>query len=816
MIYFENFVKEDKNSLNDLFLDSINDLSKLETKELNYEFLIFLFIEIFNQYQKSQDDLFKSTIKKYFEDLNLQILEKKSIDIQESKDKNKQNLDINLKDLEVLSDKDTYKIRNLIISLTGNKEETNKKIDIFLCFYYIYFQPTLFISFVDAKKDKFGQIKSNIMSYKKLFNDFNSDVLNFDIMNEAENLEQIQELIINFVPNMVQLFKMLSNDMFYSKLVILTLIEQKNISILKVCKPQKTDDIEEMQEYFDIIIDLFSKERYLPIHFGKEFYIEYCKIFLNENLENIEIIHSMLRNYNIHISEKFRIKIDKEIDQYYHDTGIYLIKNKKLINEKMIDFLKNDPYFQKKENIITIDLIAEGIVFKEEKKYFIIKFLENKLDDIDFKKIFGHSYYDFMKKIFDKFKKAKDLMLIKDWEIPHYIDIEVLVNIFYSIKRLWLEDPKNHMYVLQKLIANTFAKASLKIDNYLNIINDLEKNISADLLLPIYTTILYRAYEIKDDFNTHIISFIRSNSGKSPISVWYILNTYEDNEEQKNKYLENNLKEDYAVKAENFIDYPFNTDERISLFAYLYNAKYFIKNENLTNMPYYIESIKSKDNIYNLKYLDAMKIQNNIHSFQDLFVFFIPGPYNENNAYIVYSFLIEFSENCIAAKNFYDSLNIIYSHWNKFYKNEKRNELDSLKNLISQYENSPLKECQNIQKNNESYLNYLPEVKEGQKLMKSIFFISIYDSNKDEFKNRDTDKYEATLKTFNELKKLAINPDINSLEEKLKNILIDSVKKDQDKLKDELVFIKSYFGFDGKDILNIKEIENNLLKLAKE
>lgn len=63
MIYFENFVKEDKNSLNDLFLDSINDLSKLETKELNYEFLIFLFIEIFNQYQKNQDDLFKAQLK---------------------------------------------------------------------------------------------------------------------------------------------------------------------------------------------------------------------------------------------------------------------------------------------------------------------------------------------------------------------------------------------------------------------------------------------------------------------------------------------------------------------------------------------------------------------------------------------------------------------------------------------------------------------------------------------------------------------------------------------------------------------------------
>ena len=100
--------------------------------------------------------------------------------------------------------------------------------------------------------------------------------------------------------------------------------------------------------------------------------------------------------------------------------------------------------------------------------------------------------------------------------------------------------------------------------------------------------------------------------------------------------------------------------------------------------------------------------------------------------------------------------------------------------------------------------------------MESIFFMSIYESNKDEFKSRDRDRYEATLKTFNELKKLGIDSDINKLDSKLKDILIDSLFKNQDKLKDELNFIKSYFGFVGKNNLKITKISKNLFKLVEE
>ena len=701
-LIFENYLKEkDKNSLNDLFLNTINDLSKLKIKDLNYEFLLFLFIEIFKQYQINQGDLINKTIKKYFEDLNLIILENESDTINELESEIKPHLGINSKDLEVLSDKDTYKIRNFLVSITGNKEEININIDIFLCFYYIYFKPQLFSSFVDIKKDKFKEIKSHLIANKKLFNDFNSNVLNFDVMDETENLEQIEELIINFVPNTVEFFKMFSNDKFYSKLVNLSQIEGKMIFIKKICKPKKADNIDELVDYFGQVINLFLKERNMPIYMGKEFYIEYCKLFLNDDLEKIEKIHLMLMNYNKHVQEKSRIKIDKEIDQYYHDTGMYLINNKKLINNEEIEFLKNDPYFQDKENYFPIDLMAEGIIFEEKYTKFINQFFNNHLDDFDLKQFFGHSYYDFMQKIFDKFKKPKDMVLIKNWEIINDIDIEVIENFIYALKRVWLGDPENHMWGLEKLIANAFGIASLKINNFLNILNDFEKKIVSNLLMPIYSELLYRnsqgKFDLSPNLKSRIITYIHYNSDKTAISVWYLLNTYED-DEQKNEYLENNLKAEYAVRAECFINYPSIIDDKITLFTNLYNSLYFKNNENLTNSDYYKESINSKDNIYYLKYLDAMKMYKKITKFMTLFLFFIPGPYSEESNSTVDLILISFSEKCGELKEFYDSLNIIYNYWNKFYKNEKRNEQNTLKDLISNYETSSLKECENLKK----------------------------------------------------------------------------------------------------------------------
>ena len=137
--------------------------------------------------------------------------------------------------------------------------------------------------------------------------------------------------------------------------------------------------------------------------------------------------------------------------------------------------------------------------------------------------------------------------------------------------------------------------------------------------------------------------------------------------------------------------------------------------------------------------------------------------------------------------------------------------------MISIYENSALKDCSKLIKDTRQYLKILPEAENGEKLKDSIFFMAIYESYKNDYLNNEKERYDCSLKKFNELKQLGINSDINLLEKNLKNIIIDSVYKNKEGLKNELKFINSYFGFDsGKNNYNIVKIKKSLSKLVKE
>jgi len=803
--YFKKNLKDDY-SLNDLYINSINDL--IENKEKNdYEFLLYLFLDIYNAYKASKNEDYIKTLIKFFKDINFEIFEVES---------QKKTLSIPTEILQILFETD--KIRNELILITGNNEDINCKIDAFLGFYYLNYNPKLFIIFLDPKNKDFDLIKKHLIKCRKIFNDFNGEIMGYDLMMETENLSQIEYLIPDFVPNMIEVFKIITNFMVYLKLIAFSNNENRRINILKLCKPHKDDDILELSRHYDELIDLFIQEKYLPIYIGPEFYIQYSKLFLNINYEKIEIIHKMLNNFNNHVTDRFKIAIDEELNKYYHDTGMFLINNQKLINDELIDFLNNDPYFKNKKNKIPINIIYKGIIFKENEK-FMNNFLNNNLPNFDLKDFFGDKYYYFVEYIFNTFKIPRELLAFKEWKIEsNNINDEVFLIFLNALKRIWLGDPKNHMYGLEKLISKLFGICSQRLNNYMVVINELENKISSKILLTFYSEILYRNYYLSTDFKDHIINYIYNKcNNEDPISIWYILNTKDDDDDNflKINYLMENLKDEYAVEAKDFINYPSITSEKILLFTNLFNGKFF-RNEDLRETSYYKKSIQSKDNIYKLKFNEVMIMYNNIYQFLNLFLFFIPGgAYKEEDNYIIDSLLIDFSEKCEIAKKYYDFLNTIYNYWNEFFPKEKNDERQMLKNTLTEIENSSLNDNKRIQKETDWFLEFLPEAEEGEKLMKSIFFKAIYDSSKVKYNiNEERKIYEYSLNKFNELKKLEDKSDVNSLEEDLINILIKSIYENRNRLNDELNFIKTFFNLDKK--YNINKIRKDLLFLVKD
>ena len=215
----------------------------------------------------------------------------------------------------------------------------------------------------------------------------------FRVMEETSNLDQIIFLIKNFIPNMIELFKLLKNQIFFLRLAYFVKeIEQRELNIMELCKPQENDDFKILSNYFEEFVDLIFHERILPINIGKEFYFAYSELFRNKNLDKIELIHEMLKTYNIHLAGKYKIRIEGELENSYHETGMNLINKQILLNMDAFQFLKKDSYFKDKKNEIPIKIIYKGIIFKEDDTKFISDFLNDSLEDFKLKEFFRKDY----------------------------------------------------------------------------------------------------------------------------------------------------------------------------------------------------------------------------------------------------------------------------------------------------------------------------------------------------------------------------------------------------------------------------------------
>ena len=68
------------------------------------------------------------------------------------------------------------------------------------------------------------------------------------------------------------------------------------------------------------------------------------------------------------------------------------------------------------------------------------------------------------------------------------------------------------------------------------------------------------------NFKEHIAQYIEEKAGNTALSLWYRLVLKESKD--KNIFLYENLKPEYAVKKEDFVGYPLKVDDRICLFKY--------------------------------------------------------------------------------------------------------------------------------------------------------------------------------------------------------------------------------------------------------
>ena len=767
----------------------INQENIVNKRNFEFNFYLYLFLNCLTLYIYNNNEYI---LKLFFNEFNTNL-----IDINNSFNNNKNKILIkNIANEEILDLLSNFEEMRKKILLIDDKEESfNHKLEIILAYYYYNYKHRTFIDFVSEKNSRNEDVRLNLIKNRKIFKDFTSEILNFDILNEAVNLSEMQCLLF-LVPNLPELLKIFSEELFYQKFYYLSSVEKKICNFIKIIKGNAEDNIELLKTYYDILSKLVRQEGVLAFILSDDFFLNYCEIFYSKDLKKIEIILEIFENYSsfqTFIDPKKFEELREELLYYYLETGKQFIKNGKLMNADFLNFIDKVQNFSKQK----IDLPKEYFncfsLIKDDK--FIDDLLNNRYHLKDY-------YIDCVTYFFNNFKTLKDFLYLIKWKKNDCNNEKVLFICFNTLKDIWNKEKENQLSEdLKVFISELFIIVSKINNSFIDELIELDKNIkNPKLFLYIFSLVLKNFSTKPSLFEDYIKNYIYLNAKDGePLTIYYKLLTLEHND--KLTFLKNNLTLEYAIKVEDFINFPKVTEDRLLLFVYLYKGNYFMRDfYEVTNLDYYKESINSKDKITTLKYKDAIIMCKNITDFQNVFLYLLPNRINEDNDYIVDALLIDFYETCNKCKEEYNSLKLILNYWKHFFNLKKKVEINDLIGFINILDNTPIKDFNQLEMNITSFLYYFDEAEKNDKLFNSFFFMGLYKDYSVNFKeDEEKEKFQYTLSRFNELKLLGNNSNVEILPYDLVNKLTELVYKNNDRLDDELLFIKEFFELDKNE-----------------
>ena len=791
------------NSIKYLLLNSF-DFIAISNKKIKFEFYFFLFLfgNSLNLNIENSEDKMISTF--------FNIFELDSIDVKNSYKKNylKNNMPeiLGTNMIEMFSD--INMIYTLIFSLISDEDKNKENeiinlVDIILSYYYINYNPKLFVKLLTKNENPRFQITSdNLIKNRKIFKNFSSEIINFDILDEATNLDDIYQLFL-LVPDIPELIKIMSDHMTYIKFCSLAEIEKKIVNFYKIVKPKKEDDLQLLNDSFDNLCKLVLIERYSPFILVDDLFFGYCELYYEKELNKIEQVIKLYKKNCKIFPQEFNENTYEELYNYYHETGLFLIKSGKLVNQDLVKFVESEKLLFNKEIKITEE-IKKCLIPSNDESFidYLLNLKDNSLLELS-------RYY------FNNFT-------LKDFLIPSIIKIidcknNIMIKYcFEGLKNAWLKEKATKINLnLYNFIAQLLNKYFITYNLQEEIIElqKFEDEINnPHLFMDIYAIILLKLFKNShnSELKKHIYEFIEKHYIEVEYQSIYYKVLIIDEDEQEN-FLINNLTLDYAIKLEDYIEYPNKVHPRINLYYQLYRAKFFL-NHSIQNTPYYKACINTKNNISSLNYKYAINVSKNLQDFFNLFLYFLPNRMCEEEDYLIANLLFDFNDQVDFYKNKYNSLKKILIYFKHFFKTKKNQEIISLEELIQELDNTPIKDFSKLEIKIDSFLVDINEAERNDKLFNSFFFMGLYSKVGDIFPPEEEDeKFKYCLMQFNELNVLGINSETEYLPKELENQLVELVYKNKDRLDDELDFIKEYFNFEDNPNYDIHRIKKSFL-----
>ena len=671
------------------------------------------------------------------------------------------------------------------------------------------------------ENDKFfNYLYEKLVNYHQFFKDLvlpKEDVIK--LIEQAKSFNQIQNFLFYLDRDFVTFMKIINgqnekiNNIINQELKENLKKDNFMIEIQKYIDPKKEDDIisitSEINDYFGLNVE----NCYLK--FSDSIFKKYILFYKDTNYENLLLLKSI---YNTIKSNIHNFESKCKFNDVIHGTGLKLIKEGKIKNLDVLDFLSKDDYYYKKEFISKRSLeIFDGIdittlnekFFKEWKRF-------------NFKSMFNKKFQEFLRKISSLIKEMKDFRLLfsffkfyQDKEIDD-IPIQIMQEKFIDLYPTYKENEcTNFIKDISKLLYLSSKYINLKVFN-----DKIQKIMYYKTVNNIYIYITEKYPDLSKDFLDIILKFfIEDKNNSNPSSLIYLIEKCKKLRKEIfskiNKYV---IKEEEIYALEESENYKFFKD---LLIRGLINQKEYKKGDYIDNTLKIVLSEQEKIKNLQINYkninffLDDKKLE--IILLERILYIFLMDEHKPKK----YFDLMKSKVNEVKEK--IENFQIVFKYFSDFLSS-KINDINKLYQIITNLCNNHLNYFeQNYIKDYNIYEKYLIEAKKFQKYQESVFFNEIYKEIKDKYKdidnNMDKDNdndrkcLEESERLFNELKKIFIENGINNIDEKILEICLKPFTGKEKDIEKEINILKNIFEINQD--LNINNTIEQMILISK-
>ena len=701
--------------------------------------------------------------------------------------------------------KNIYEIYILLFKL--QKAELN--------YLFLRFKPTLckkYISLFERKsvenllylKKLIDFIKSNDKNYEIQEKDINKIIeeTKFKLMNESKTFKDIINSL-NYCNGILELFEAILVDSNFKKICDICKSElnknkKPSMDIESIVGIKRDDNMKEIYEKYKI---LYNKQKesikYVFISIKPALCDKYIEYFEGINVENLFCLKQLI-NFIKSINKKSEFQ--KDINKIIHETGLKLSKEKKLENKDLLNFIRNDDYYNDSnkygKKIHRPLEILNGLNVDSFDDEFYIEWKK-----IDWSKMFDDQYVGgFLSRVsnfINDLKNFKILFKLLDisknqhqQDFNHYSLITMQTKFTELYKAS--ENPSGYDDDLIKLIFYSDQK-NANIEDFLTL--SLHKILKVENINKIYITLMsnYKDLITKNTKNIITDFFTKNPFNKQPNNLLYLIKNCPELSknilQSINMY---NIQKEYFLKAEE--------EDNLKLFKGLLEEKYLEKNE-YQNTSYVKNSItiisEIEDNIKKgeILYKDISKFYNSDEKENNILYDRLKLiALNKEEDYHNYKKIID---------DYYSKINqilndlvLINEDLMEFFYNEKKKDVDRIKIIIEEIKNGKLND---YKKYNNEIENFISEYKKSANSRstkkKSAFFQTIFKNNKGIFKAKDQDCINETEKIFDNLMNIFSENGVQNLDKDDLKICLETIKgKKEEKINEEIDTLINIFG----------------------